>query len=103
MRCIQQCKQNDLRWSGSSATLVGRGHYEAENIRFSSTRFFLINVDPGPCKEEEGRGVADAHPGVRDDEMVETEEVAGVEDVEVAVTTRQRWSGSSRSWPPFSP
>jgi hypothetical protein len=40
---------------------------------------------------------------VRDDEMVETEEVAGVEDVEVAVTTRQRWSGSSRSWPPFSP
>jgi hypothetical protein len=47
--------------------------------------------------------VADAHPGVRDDKMVETEEVAGVEDVEVAVTTRQRWSGSSRSWPPFSP
>jgi hypothetical protein len=33
-----------------------------------------------------GQGVADAHPGVRDDEMVETEEVAGVEDVEVAGT-----------------
>ena len=42
-----------------------------------------------------------AHPGVRGVEKVEAEEVTGVEDVEVAVTRRRRWSARADLGVPF--
>jgi hypothetical protein len=53
---------------------------------FSSTRSLLTNDDPEIMQGGGRGGAAAAHPGVLDDEEGEAEEVAGVEDVEVAGT-----------------